>query len=99
MPYLRLESSPNKSAVRDSIYHFNQKLAGEFAIYTIDSTEHQDFGSMSLVVREAGNCAGKSPHETMLQLATAFMQKELQQKPFLDEIISGKLDKTIRKKQ
>ena len=99
MPYLRLESAPANAPAKDSIYHFTQKLAGETMIFTVDSVKHEDFGAMSLVTREAGNCAGNRQHQTIIELTSAFLQQELQQKSSFKEIQSRELNHSIRNKQ
>jgi hypothetical protein len=99
MPYLRLESSPGKPGTRDSVYNFSQKLAGETMIFSVDSVAHEDFGAMSLVVREAGNCQGHRQHQTIVELTAAFMQKQLLQKSSFDETVGRELNRSIRKKE
>jgi len=98
-PYLRLESSPNKLNKKDSVYNFNQKLAGETMEFIVDSASHEDFGSMSLAVREAGKCPGHQQHQTIIDLTTAFMQQELQQKSTFNEILDKQINRTIWKKE
>ena len=53
IPYLRFESFPFTNADKeDSVYNFSEKLINEKLIYKIDSTQHEDFSCLPVIVKE-----------------------------------------------
>jgi hypothetical protein len=81
IPYLRLESSPLiKNAEQDSIYNFKEKLSSRHLILKIDSSEHQDFCCLPLVVKESGNCSNPSFYTTISKLTGNFLEDHLKGK-------------------
>lgn len=57
VPYLGLESpSLPTSEKEDSICDFTEKISSDRHIFTIDSTQHEDFSFLPQLVNETGNC-------------------------------------------
>ena len=103
IPYLRLESQPQtqpqtQPGKKDSVYNFSEKLYDEKLIYTIDSAKHEDFGCLSLVVRESGNCKGHLPFNTISKLVMSFFEEHLKNEPSFSTTVEQEIDKTIKKK-
>jgi len=103
IPYLRLESQPQtqpqtQPGKKDSVYNFSEKLYDEKLIYTIDSAKHEDFGCLSLVVRESGNCKAHLPFNTISKLVMSFFEDHLKNEPSFSTTVEQEIDKTIKKK-
>jgi hypothetical protein len=99
IPYLRLESQPQtEPGKKDSVYKFSEKLSNEKSIYTIDSAKHEDFGCLSLVVKESGNCKGYLPFNTISKLVVSFFEEHLKNKSFFSATVEQEINKTIMKK-
>jgi esterase/lipase len=99
MPYLRLESQPQvESGKKDSVNNFSEKLVNQKLIYTIDSAKHEDFGCLSLVVKESGNCKGYLPYNTILKLAVSFFEQHLKHETAFSTPFGQEINKTIKKK-
>ena len=78
VPYLRLESSPEKVTEKtDSVYDFSKKLSREFSIIKIDSAQHEDFSCLSLIVRESGNCKINTFFNKSMKLVLDFLDDHL----------------------
>lgn len=81
MPYLRLESTQiSNNEKEDSVYNFLEKLSNGKQVYKVDSAQHEDFGCMSLVVREAGNCRNNHRFSTIEKIAIDFLEEHLKSK-------------------
>jgi hypothetical protein len=99
IPYLRLESSPLRDTTReDSVYNFSEKLANEKVIFKIDSTQHEDFSCLPVVVRESGNCKGNQYFNIISKLTISFLEEHLKNVNSFSEIVGQEMNKTIRKK-
>ena len=99
MPYLRLESSAlNNNEKEDSVYNFSEKLSGDRQIFKIDSAQHEDFGCLSFIVKESGNCKNNQHFKTISGLTLSFLEDRLLNKKKFSQDIEQKLNKTIRKK-
>lgn len=99
MSYLRLESSPlSNTDKEDSVYNFSEKLSHDKQIFKVDSAQHEDFGCLSLVVRESGNCKNNQDFNTISRLTVSFLEEHLKNENSFSKIIGQELNKTIRKK-
>lgn len=99
IPYLRLESSPiNNTEKEDSVYNFSDKLSGDQQIFKIDSAQHEDFGCLSLVVKESGNCKSNHHFETISKLTISFLEDHLKNVKSFSQTVGQEMNKTIRKK-
>lgn len=99
MPYFRLESqAQTEPGKKDSVYNFSEKLSNEKSIYTIDSAKHEDFGCLSLVVKESGNCKGYHPFNTISKLTISFFEEHLKNEPSFSKTVAEEINKTIKKK-
>ena len=99
IPYLRLESSPLSDTAReDSVYNFSEKLTNEKVIFKIDSTQHEDFSCLPIVVRESGNCKSNQYFNTISKLTISFLEEHLKNINSFSQIVGQEMNKTIRKK-
>ena len=99
MPYLRLESSPLPDSVKeDSVYNFSEKLTNEKLIFKIDSTQHEDFSCLPVVVRESGNCKSNQYFNTISKLVISFLEEHLKNGSSFASVVDQEMSKTIRKK-
>jgi hypothetical protein len=99
VPYLRLESSPSADlAKEDSVYDFSEKLVGDKQIYVVDSAQHEDFGCLTQVVRESGNCQSKPYFSTISKLTVSFLQDHLKNNKTFTQTVGKEMNITIRKK-
>lgn len=99
IPYLRLESSfLSNTNKEDSVYNFSEKLSQDKQIFKVDSAQHEDFGCLSLVVRESGNCKNNQDFNTISRLTVSFLEEHLKNENSFSKIIGQELNKTIRKK-
>lgn len=81
VPYLRLESSPLiKNKEQDSVYNFTEKLSNSHLVLKIDSTEHQDFCCLPLIVKLSGNCSNSTFYFTISKSVTNFLEDHLKDK-------------------
>ena len=97
IPYLRLESSPfAPSAATENVYNFSDKLANEKHILKVDSTEHEDFCSLPLIVRASGNCKNTQTFNTITNLAISFLDEHLKKSNSFSYALKQELDKTVR---
>lgn len=96
IPYLRLESPV---AAAGAQYNFSEKISGSKQVFTIDSAQHEDFGCLSLIVRESGNCKKNGRYETVSKLTIAFLQEHLGGSPAFSKAVKEEQGKTITKKQ
>jgi hypothetical protein len=99
VPYLRLESSniisPNR---KDSVYDFSEKLKNEKLIFKVDSAHHEDFSSLSVIVRESGNCPSNANYGTILNLTLAYLEDHLKNEHSFSHLIEQEINKSITKK-
>ena len=99
MPYLRLESLPfTKADKEDSVYDFSEKLSGEKFIFKVDSTQHEDFSCLPVVVRESGNCNTHQYFNTVSKLVISFLEEHLKKESSFAAMADQEMNKTIRKK-
>lgn len=99
IPYLRLESTPAPSTDHeDSVYNFREKLSGQTQIFTIAGARHEDFGCLSKVVRQAGNCVGTDYYQTIATVTTAFLDEQLKHSHEFSQLMELENNKTIIKK-
>ncbi|MBC8111401.1 MAG: dienelactone hydrolase family protein [Verrucomicrobia bacterium] len=88
VPYLRLESSPvSISEKEDSIYNFSEKLSLDHHIFRIDSSKHEDFGCVSQVVKESGNCKSNQHFKTISKLTLGFLKHHLKDEKYFPQIV------------
>ena len=80
------------------IYNFSEKLVSEKSIYTIDSAQHEDFGCLSLVVKESGNCKGYLPFNTISKLVVSFFEEHFKNELSFSKTVEQEINKTIKKK-
>jgi Dienelactone hydrolase family len=99
VPYLRLESLNIIDAKKeDSVYDFSEKLKNEKLIFEVDSAHHEDFSSLSAVVRESGNCPTNSNYNTILNLTLAYLEDHLKNAHSFLHSIEQEINKSITKK-
>lgn len=100
MPYLRLESSPllSNTDKEDSVYNFSEKLSMDRQIFKVDSAQHEDFGCLSRVVRESGNCKSNQYYNAISKLTVSFLEEHLKDISSFSKTIKQEINKTIRKK-
>ena len=99
MPYLRLESSPpGDTGKEDSVYNFLEKLAGSKQVFKIDSARHEDFGCMSFIVKQSGNCSSNQCFKTISKLTISFLEQHLKNKNQFSQTIAEEMNRTIHKK-
>jgi hypothetical protein len=99
MPYLRLESSPpNPAGKEDSVYGFGDKLTGDKLILKVDSARHEDFGCLSFVVRESGNCRSNGYFNAISKLSVSFLEEHVKNAGSFSQTLAGEIDNTVRKK-
>ena len=98
MPYLRLESSPAITDKADSVYNFSEKLSTNKQIFIIDSAQHEDFGCLSLVVPESGNCKSNQTFNTISKLTAGFLEQQLKNTDSFSPVVRQDMNKTIRMK-
>ena len=99
MPYLRLESSPpGNTAKEDSVYNFLEKIPGSKQVFRIDSARHEDFGCMSFIVKQSGNCSSNQCFKTISKLTISFLEQHLKNKNQFSQTIAEEMNRTIRKK-
>ena len=99
IPYLRLESSPlNAKDREDSVYNFSEKLSGDKQIFKVDSAQHEDFGCLSFIVRESGNCKGYQYFITISKLTISFLEDNLKNERSFSQIVGEEINKTITRK-
>ena len=99
MPYLRLESSPiAKSNKKDSVYNFSEKLSGNKIILKVDSTEHQDFSCLPVVVRASGNCKNNQFFNTITKLTINFLDEHLKKSNTFSKTLEQEMNNTVRQK-
>jgi pimeloyl-ACP methyl ester carboxylesterase len=97
--YLRLQSAPEgKTGGKDSIYNFLPHLTGEKFVFQVDSARHEDFGSLSMVVRQAGNCPDDLRYRRISNLTTAFIDQNVKGTNRFSTVIAEELNKSITKK-
>ncbi len=78
VPYLRLESNPQpKTSKKDSTYNFLNKVNAAKRVVRIDSAGHQDFSSLSTVVRSSANCSLPKVYRTISTLTISHFNKYL----------------------
>ena len=99
IPYLRLESSPmNKIDKEDSVYNFLEKLSADKQVYKVDSAQHEDFGCLSLIVKESGNCQSNQRFNTISKLTISFIEEHLKNVNSFSQTVGQEINKTIQKK-
>ncbi|MBS1933911.1 MAG: dienelactone hydrolase family protein [Bacteroidetes bacterium] len=99
MPYLRLESAPSDAKDKeDSVYNFSEKLSGDVQRFKVDSAEHEDFGCLSRVVKESGNCKDNQHFNTISKLTISFLEDHLKNEGSFSQTVSLEINKTITKK-
>lgn len=100
IPYLRLESSPllSNTDKEDSVYNFSEKLSTDRQIFKVDSAQHEDFGCLSRIVRESGNCQSNQYYNTISKLIVAFLEEHLKNSNSFAQVLGQEINKTIRKK-
>jgi hypothetical protein len=99
VPYLRLESSPPPSNEKeDSVYDFREKLGSDKQLYKIDSSLHQDFGCLPVVVRKSGDCQMPAHYNTMSRLVLSYLDEHLKGGKGFSKTVGEELSKTIRRK-
>jgi len=99
IPYLRLESFPlNSKDKEDSVYNFSEKLAGDKQIFKVDSTQHEDFGCLSIIVKESGNCKVNQQYNTISKLTISFLEEHLKNKRSFLQTVGQEMNKTITTK-
>ncbi len=97
MPYLRLESSLLPDVLtEDSVYNFSEKLSSGVQILRIDSAQHEDFGCLSLVVKESGNCKNNHHFETISKLTSGFLEEHLKRRSAFSQIVAEEMGKIHR---
>ncbi len=78
VPYLRLESDPQpKTSKKDSTYNFLSKVNAIKRVVKIDSAGHQDFSSLSTVVKSSGKCSLPKVYRTISTLTISHFNKYL----------------------
>lgn len=78
VPYLRLESNPEPEIPnKDSTYNFFGKVHSIKQVVKIDSAAHQDFSSLSTVVRSSGNCSVSEVYHNICTLTISHFNKYL----------------------
>ena len=98
-PYLRLQSAPEtKTPAKDSVYNFLVHLSGERFVFQVDSARHEDFGCLSMVVRQAGNCPDNLRYRMISNLAEAFIEQNVKGTNRFSTAIAEELNKSITKK-
>lgn len=98
MPYLRLESSPAITDKEDSVYNFSEKLSTDKQIFKISSAQHEDFGCLSLVVPESGNCKSNQAFNTISKLTAGFLEQHLKSTNSFSQAVRQEMNKTIQTK-
>jgi hypothetical protein len=99
MPYLRLESAPSTQGDKyDSIFNFAAQHVARSQIFAIDSAEHEDFGCLSLVVRESGQCPINDRYNVILKLTVSFLEDNLKNENNFSKTVAEEINKTIKKK-
>lgn len=99
MPYLRLESSPvTRSNKKDSVYNFSEKLSGDKIILKVDSTDHQDFCCLPVVVRKSGNCRYNQSFNTITKLTVSFLDEHLKKSNTFSQTLEQEMNKTVKRK-
>jgi hypothetical protein len=100
IPYLRLESSPLKTAEKiDSVYNFTEKLSSKRQIFKIVSAQHEDFGCLSQLVKKSGNCKPNNYFTTISKLTVSFLEDHLKNKKNFKATIEQEISmKTIESK-
>jgi len=78
VPYLRLESNPQpKTSKKDSTYNFLSRIKATKRVVKIDSAGHQDFSSLSTVVRSSGKCSLPKVYHTISAFTISHFNKYL----------------------
>jgi dienelactone hydrolase len=99
IPYLRLESSLTTPTDKmDSVYNFSSNHVDSSQIFTIDSAQHEDFGCLSLIVRESGNCTINQRYNSALKLTVSFLEDHLKNENSFSRTVKEEINKTIKKK-
>jgi pimeloyl-ACP methyl ester carboxylesterase len=99
IPYLRLESSPiTKSNRKDSVYDFSEKLSSSKLILKVDSTEHQDFCCLPVIVRASGNCKNNQFFNTITKLTVSFLDEHLKKTNTFSQTLGQEMNKTVTQK-
>ena len=97
IPYLRLESSPvAQPGPTENVYNFSEKLINETLILKVDSTEHEDFCSLPVIVRSSGNCKNTQTFNTITNLAISFLDEHLKKSNSFSLALKQEIDKTVR---
>ena len=98
IPYLRLESFPSTQNDKDdSVYNFSEKLTNEKFIFKIDSAQHEDFGCLSVVVKESGNCKSNQYFNIISKLTISFLEDHLKNKKAFSRSVEEEANRVVRK--
>ncbi|GGA96144.1 CocE/NonD family hydrolase [Puia dinghuensis] len=96
VPYLRFESSPSSSPDDsfDSVYHFADALKDKKILQVVNG-KHQDFCSISPIVKASGNCSQDDKYATVLNLTLSYIDEKIKDQRAFKNLLEKSLNKSV----